>query len=93
MPKSKKSKKEKMFKVRECPKCKSDDVGVLLGGEGSKGSGKWECHKCEWSGSGVNEKELSEDDFMKYLDDPKKSEIFGAAKSVEDFAGKGEEVS
>jgi len=61
-------KKGKTFKIRECPKCSSDDVGIVLGGVEGKGSKGWECHKCKWSGSNVNEKELTEDEFMKYLD-------------------------
>ncbi len=57
-----KNKAEKTFKIRECPKCKSDNVVVVLTGEeGSdedellatsskrgqgKGKGEWECRKC-----------------------------------------------
>jgi len=59
----------KTFKIRECPSCESDDVGVLLGGEEGKGSKGWECHKCKWNGKNINEKELSEEEFMKYLDE------------------------
>ena len=59
----------KTFKIRECPKCGSDDVNVLLTGEESKGKGEWECKKCSWQGINVKEKELSEEEFMKYLDD------------------------
>lgn len=60
----KKKKKGKTFKVRECPECGSDDVGVVIGEVGV-----WECRKCSWKGSNVNEKELDEEDFMKYLDE------------------------
>jgi len=66
----KKQKKHgKTFKIRECPECGSDDVGVVITGEDCKG-GKcnWECHKCSWKGISIDEKELSEDEFMKYLD-------------------------
>lgn len=66
-----KSKKEgKVFKIRECPKCGSDDVGVVLSGSDSEeGGGKeWECRKCKWTGSNIKEKELTEDEFMEYLD-------------------------
>ncbi len=59
-------KKGKTFKVRECPKCESNDVGVVVGKEAV---GKWECHKCKWSGKEVKEMKLTEDEFMKYLDD------------------------
>jgi len=60
---------DKMFKVRRCPECDSDDVGVVLGGEEGKGSKGWNCHKCNWSGKDIKENELSEEDFMKYLDE------------------------
>ncbi|MDO8623448.1 MAG: hypothetical protein Q7R52_04330 [archaeon] len=67
--KNKKKTKEKTFKIRRCPKCKSDDVSVLLTGEEGKGKGEWECKKCKWKGRDVKEEEISEDDFMKYLDE------------------------
>jgi DNA-directed RNA polymerase subunit M/transcription elongation factor TFIIS len=63
----------KTFKIRECPKCGSDDVGVVLSrtdSEEESNTGKqWECHKCKWTGRNIKEKELTEDEFMKYLDD------------------------
>ena len=69
---SKKKKEGKTFKVRECPKCGSDDVGIVLSGsdtEEESNTGKeWECHKCKWKGMNVEEKELTEDELMKYLD-------------------------
>lgn len=69
-----KNKKEgKTFKIRVCPKCGSDDVGIVLSGSDSEeesNTGKeWECRKCKWKGANVREKELSEDEFMKYLDE------------------------
>lgn len=66
-----KKKDGKTFKIRKCPKCKSDDVGLVLSNSDSEeGGGKeWECHKCNWKGSNVKEKELTEDEFLKYLDD------------------------
>jgi Zn-finger protein len=30
---------------------------------------QWECRKCKWVGSNVKEKELTEDEFMEYLDE------------------------
>jgi hypothetical protein len=65
------AKKGRTFKVRECPKCGSDDVGLVLSNSDSEeGGGKeWECRKCKWKGAKVEEKELTEDEFMKYLDD------------------------
>ncbi len=68
----KKKKDGKTFKIRECPKCGSDDVGLVLSNsdaEEAEGTGKeWECHKCKWSGTNVVEKELTEDELMIYLD-------------------------
>jgi len=40
----------------------------LIGEEGKKAD-NWECKKCKWSGKDINEKELSENEFMKYLDE------------------------
>ena len=61
-----KKKKEKTFKIRKCPKCDSDNVSVVVGKEKT---GEWECHKCNWKGKDINETELNEEDFMKYLDE------------------------
>ncbi len=61
-------KKEKTFKIRECPKCGSDDVGVVISGVEGKGK-EWECRKCKWKGKDIKEKELTEEEFMKYLDE------------------------
>jgi predicted RNA-binding Zn-ribbon protein involved in translation (DUF1610 family) len=76
---SKKKKEEgKTFRVRKCPKCGSYDVNVVLSGqEGnddeesapSKTAGEWECKKCGWTGKNIEEDELTEDEFMKYLDE------------------------
>jgi len=65
------SKKGKTFKIRECPKCKSDEVGVVLSGSDSEDGGgdSWECRKCKWTGSEIKEKELTEAELMKYLDE------------------------
>ena len=66
-----KKKVGKTFKVKECPKCNSDDVGLVLSNSDSEeGGGKeWECRKCGWKGFGIEEKELTEDELMKYLDE------------------------
>jgi len=63
-------KKEKVFNIKECPKCKSDNVGIILSGSDKEtGGGKeWECGKCKWKGRNPLEKELTEDEFMEYLD-------------------------
>lgn len=70
LDKSKKA--EKTFKIRECPKCGSDDVGIVLSGSDSEedtSTGKeWECHKCKWQGSNIKEQELTEDELMAYMD-------------------------
>lgn len=59
----------KTFKIRKCPKCGSDEVSVVLGFDEGKGKGEWECKKCKWTGKNVREDEVSEDEFMKYLDE------------------------
>lgn len=59
-----KKKKGKTFKVRRCPECNSDDMGVVIGEIGA-----WECRKCGHKGKDVKLQELTEDEFMKYLDD------------------------
>ncbi len=78
---NKKSKKAegKTFKVKKCPDCGSYDVNVVLSEqEGSddedeesisKSTGEWECKECKWHGKDVEEDELTEDEFMKYLDE------------------------
>ena len=65
-----KKKEEKTFKIKKCPKCKSDNVGVMITGEECRG-GKcdWECRKCKWTGKDIIEDEVSEDEFMEYLDE------------------------
>ncbi len=66
----KEKKKGKVFKIRECPECHSDDVGVVLSNsDAEQGGGKeWECRKCKWAGKNVEEKELSEEEFLKYTE-------------------------
>ncbi len=63
----------KTFKIRECPECGSDDVGVAISGndseEDSSTGQEWKCRKCKWKGKDVVKKELTEDEFMKYLDE------------------------
>ena len=63
----KSKKKGKTYKVRNCPKC-GGDVKIVLVGEG-KTADNWECHKCKWKGRDVKIDELTEDEFMKYLDE------------------------
>ena len=63
-------KKGKTFKIRECPKCKSDDVGLVLSNSDSeKGGGdNWKCNKCKWKGTDIEVKELSEKELMEHMD-------------------------
>lgn len=58
----------KTFNLKLCPKCNSDEVKVVLGGEEGKGAKEWECKKCGWIGKNIVEKELTEEEFMEYLD-------------------------
>ena len=69
----KEKKKSKTFKIRKCPKCGSDDVFVVLGMDDGNGKGEWECKRCKWVGKILKEEEVSEDEFIKYLE--KKGEI------------------
>ncbi len=57
-----KSKNGRIFKIRICPKCKSQDVGVVIGEEKR---GEWECRKCKWKGKEIEETEMDEEEFMK----------------------------
>lgn len=70
--KSEKKKAGKKFKIKKCPKCGSDDVGVVLSGSDSEETGNtgkdWECRECKWQGRNPSEEELTEDEFMEYLD-------------------------
>lgn len=59
----------KVFKIKKCPKCSSDDVLVVLTGEEGKGRGEWGCKKCGWKGTGIVIQDVDEDEFMKYLDE------------------------
>jgi len=60
--------KGKNFSIKVCPKCKSNDVSVVLGGKEGKKVDEWECKKCGWKGKNIIKKELNENEFMKYLD-------------------------
>ncbi|MBU0957787.1 MAG: hypothetical protein KKF56_03170 [Nanoarchaeota archaeon] len=61
---TKEKKTGKTFNIRRCPECKSDDVVMVVGG-----NGLWKCNKCKWEGMETEKEELSEEEFMKYLDD------------------------
>jgi DNA-directed RNA polymerase subunit M/transcription elongation factor TFIIS len=52
------SKKEgKVFKIKVCPKCGSDNVAISLSNldsEEESNTGKqWECKKCKWNGQSI----------------------------------------
>lgn len=72
----KKNKKERVYKIRECPECKSNSINIIVGKEGRKKD--WACKDCSWTGQNVKEKELSEEAFLKYLDE--KGDGFEAEK-------------
>jgi hypothetical protein len=63
-----KKKVGKTYKLRVCPKCENSDVGVVLGYEEGKGKGEWECKKCKWIGKDIKEQELSEEEFLKKME-------------------------
>jgi hypothetical protein len=65
---SKKKVSGKVFKIRLCPKCGSDDVNVVLGHEEGKGKGEWECKKCKWNGKPIKEEEVSEEKFLEIME-------------------------
>ncbi|MEK6875112.1 MAG: hypothetical protein AABX30_00325 [Nanoarchaeota archaeon] len=65
--KGKEDKKQReLFYIKTCPKCKSENVRVILGQE--EGKGEWECNNCKWNGTNINKKEVSEDEFLEYMD-------------------------
>lgn len=69
--KPEKKKEKGIFKIRKCPKCRSDDVNVVLSeSDAEEGGGKeWECRKCKWKGTNILMENVSEEEFMKYLDE------------------------
>jgi len=54
--------KPKKYIIRTCPKCKSDDVGLAIGGQ----IGMWECRKCGMKAASFAEKEMTEEEFLEY---------------------------
>ena len=67
--KNKKQKKssnsKKTFKIKKCPECGNENIKVVVG---EKVKGLWKCEKCDWKGKDIEEKEISEEEFLKYLD-------------------------
>ena len=62
----KKKKVDGVFTLKLCSKCGSEKVRVVLCEDKKT---KWKCEKCGWSGTQIKEKELAEEEFMKYLDE------------------------
>ena len=58
---------KKKYRVKKCPKCGSTEVSVVLTGEEGKGAREWECKACKWRGRIIEEKELTEDEFLEHL--------------------------
>lgn len=58
----------KTFKIKKCPDCGSENVGVVLVGQEGRAVKDWECRKCKWKGEDVDEIELSEEEFLAHLD-------------------------
>lgn len=63
-----KKKQEKKFKVKKCPECGSTEVAIVLVGEEGKSADNWECKACKWKGRNIEEKELTEDEFLEHLE-------------------------
>ncbi|GIU68732.1 MAG: hypothetical protein KatS3mg001_582 [Candidatus Pacearchaeota archaeon] len=63
-----KGKQKGTFNLRCCPKCGSFEVCVVLVGEEGKKADLWECKKCKWKGKNIEEKSLSEEDYLKELE-------------------------
>ncbi|HKZ33908.1 MAG TPA: hypothetical protein VJ142_01565 [Candidatus Nanoarchaeia archaeon] len=64
----KKKKQGKTYRVKKCPKCGSTEVSIVLVGEEGKKPDSWECRACRWKGRNVEEKELTEDEFLEHLE-------------------------
>ena len=56
-------KKEGEFRIKICHDCKGSDVNVVIGEVGM-----WKCKKCEWKGSDIDEKSVSEDEYLELIE-------------------------
>lgn len=63
-----KKKKGKTYKVKKCPECGSTEVSIVLIGKEGKKAEKWECKACKWKGRNIEEKELTEQEFLEHLE-------------------------
>lgn len=61
----KKENQEKIFRIKKCPVCKSENVSVVLGNEEGKKADVWNCRKCGWKGKNIAEQELNEDELLR----------------------------
>lgn len=64
--------KGKKYKVKKCPECGGSEVKIVLSNldsEEATSTGKeWECKQCNWKGQKPKVEEMSEDEFLEYLD-------------------------
>jgi len=58
---------EKKFVLKCCPACGSRNVSVVLGEKYM-----WQCNDCGFKGTEIIEQEVSENDFLKRLDEEEK---------------------
>jgi ribosomal protein S27AE len=69
---SKKKVSGKVYKIKKCPKCGSNNVKVVLSGSDSEEEtntgNQWQCGKCKWTGEKVKEEEVDEDTFLDYME-------------------------
>lgn len=66
-PSGKGKEEGKTYKIKKCPKCGSTSVSIVLVGEEGKKAENWECRACKWRGREIEEKELSEEEFLEHL--------------------------
>lgn len=59
---------KRTHRVKKCPKCGSTEVFIVLIGEEGKKAENWECRACNWKGRSIEEKELSENEFLEHLE-------------------------
>jgi hypothetical protein len=61
-------KKAKIYKLKVCPDCDSEEVGIVLTGQEGKAPDEWVCRKCKWKGHEIKNIELSEDEFLERIE-------------------------
>lgn len=65
--KGKKTGSGKKYKVKACPKCGGTEVKIILGQEEGRGKSEWECKSCKWKGKNIEEKEMSDQEFLEHM--------------------------